>query len=115
MTLIATGSELGLAVDAARLMAEQGIQARIVSMPSVCVFHRQDAAYRAEVLGSVPRVVIEAGSTALWPATVSSDALLIGVDTFGMSAPAEDIARHFGLTPPLIAARVQKWLKAPIS
>ncbi len=110
LTLIATGSELGLALDAAKVMAESGVQARVVSMPSVCEFNRQPQAYRTEVLGSIPRVVIEAGATALWPHTVGSDALLIGVDTFGMSAPIEALVEHFGLTPAKVASRVKTWL-----
>jgi transketolase len=109
-TLVATGSEVGTSVEAAKLLAARGIKARIVSMPSVCVFGRQDEAYRKAVLGSKPRVVVEAGSTGPWASTVGSEALLIGVDSFGLSAPGGDVAKHFGLTPPQIAERVQAWI-----
>jgi transketolase len=79
-------------------------------MPSLCVFGRQDAAYREKVLGSVARVVIEAGSPDLWAKHVGSQALVIGVKGFGLSAPAEDLARHFGLTAPQITETVRAWL-----
>jgi transketolase len=114
LTFIATGSELGTSVEAAKLLASKGLRCRVVSMPSVCVFGRQEASYRKEVLGTKPRVVVEAGSTGLWAGIVGSEALLIGIDSFGMSAPAEDIAKHFGLTAPQIAERVQAWISAQV-
>ncbi|HTB21907.1 MAG TPA: transketolase [bacterium] len=109
LTLIATGSELGTAQEAIALMAKAGVRARLVSMPSVCVFKGQDAAYREQVLGRLPRVTFEAGATAYWPAVVGSDSLNIGVDGFGMSGPPDDLAKHFGLTAPQVAERILAW------
>ncbi len=110
LTLIATGSEMSAALDAAKGLAEAGISVRMVSMPSLCEFGRQDAVWREKVLGSAPRVVIEAGSPDLWAHHVGSQALIIGVKGFGLSAPADDLARHFGLTPPQIIETVKAWL-----
>ena len=112
LTLIATGSELGTAQEAVKLMAAKGLKARLVSMPSVCVFKGQDSGYRAEVLGSLPRVTFEAGSTAYWASVAGSDALSIGVDGFGHSGPAEDVAKHFGLTAPQVSERILAWAKS---
>jgi transketolase len=112
LTLIASGSELGLALEASKLLSSKGLNARIVSIPSVCVFGRQDEAYRKLVLGTQPRVVIEAGASGLWAGIVGSESLVIGIDSFGLSAPMEDIAKHFGFTPPQVAEKVQMWLAA---
>jgi transketolase len=114
LTFIATGAEVGTAVDAAKELAKSGLKARIVSMPSVCVFQKQDQTYRESVLGKAPRVVVEAGSTGLWASYVGSEALVIGVDSFGASAPAEALAKHFGLTAPQIAERVRAWLDSKV-
>jgi transketolase len=110
LSLVATGSEVALALEASKLLAAQGIKCRIVSMPSVCVFGRQDEAYRKQVLGSKPRVAIEAGSTGLWASIVGSESLVIGIDQFGMSAKLADIQEHFGFTPPQVAEKVRLWL-----
>jgi transketolase len=112
LTLIATGSELGTAQEVVGLLAKGGVKARLVSMPSVCVFKQQDPAYQAQVLGPKPRVTFEAGCTDTWPALVGSDSLNIGVDGFGMSAPADELAKHYGLTAPQVAERVLGWISA---
>ncbi|MCD9026995.1 transketolase [Luteimonas sp. BDR2-5] len=95
--LIATGSEVGLAMQAAEQLGD-GV--RVVSMPSTDVFDRQDAAYRESVLpGAVRRrVAIEAGVTGFWRAYVGLDGAVIGIDSFGASAPADQLFRHFGIT-----------------
>lgn len=111
VTIIATGSEVGTAVDAIALLAKNGIVARLVSMPCTQAFQAQDAAYQAKILGKLPRVTFEAGSTAWWPSLVGSDALLIGVDDFGMSGPGEDVAKHFQVDAASVAQRIQAWLK----
>ena len=110
LTLIATGSELGTAQEVVGLLAKAGVKARLVSLPSVCVFKRQDPAYQAQVLGSHPRVTFEAGITSYWAGVVGSDALAIGVDGFGLSGPAEELAKHFGLTAPQVAERILAWV-----
>jgi transketolase len=95
--LIATGSEVGLAMQAA---AQLGDQVRVVSMPSSDVFDRQDAAYREAVLPKAcrKRVAVEAGVTDFWRKYVGLDGAVIGIDTFGASAPAEALFPHFGIT-----------------
>ena len=111
VTLVGTGSELSAVVEAAELLKKQGLTSRIVSMPSTSLFQRQNEKYRKSVLGTLPITVVEAGSTPLWKAMVGSDALVIGIDTFGVSGPAPELARKFGLTPPQIAETVGNWLK----
>jgi transketolase len=98
--LIAAGSEVALAMAAANVLAADGLQARVVSMPSTDVFDTQDEAYRDAVLPSaVPaRVAIEAGVTDGWWRYVGSQGRVIGLDCFGESAPAEQLFEHFGFT-----------------
>ncbi len=98
--LIATGSEIGLAMDARAALLAEGIKARVVSMPSTDVFDRQDAAYRESVLPNAvrKRVAVEAAVTDFWRKYVGLDGAVIGIDTFGASAPAGDLYKHFGIT-----------------
>ncbi|HEY1070500.1 MAG TPA: transketolase [Thermomonas sp.] len=95
--LIATGSEVGLAMQAAEKL---GDKVRVVSMPSTDVFERQDAAYREAVLPKAcrKRVAVEAGVTGFWRQYVGLDGAVVGVDSFGASAPAEALFPHFGIT-----------------
>jgi transketolase len=98
--LIATGSEVSLALAAQKILGEDGIAVRVVSMPSTSVFDRQEANYRDSVLPrGMPRVAIEAGVTDGWRKYVGTDGAVVGIDTFGESAPAADVFRHFGFTP----------------
>ncbi|EQD74575.1 protein containing Transketolase [mine drainage metagenome] len=107
--LIATGSEVGLAVEAQKLLAAEGIAVRVVSMPSTSVFDRQDAEYHASVLPKhVPKVAVEAGCTALWWKYGCS--AVVGIDTFGESAPAGALFKYFGLTADKVAATVKSVL-----
>ncbi len=97
--LIATGSEVELAMKAVEPLAQQGIATRVVSMPSTTVFDRQDADYRERVLPrGVRRVAIEAGVTACWRKYVGLEGGVVGIDTFGESAPANVLFEHFGFT-----------------
>ncbi|WP_338860628.1 transketolase [Mycetohabitans rhizoxinica] len=97
--LIATGSEVELALNAVEPLARVGIGARVVSMPSTTVFDRQDAEWRERVLPrGVARVAIEAGVTAFWHKYVGIDGGVVGIDTFGESAPAGVLFKHFGFT-----------------
>ena len=95
--LIATGSEVGLAMQAAEKL---GDKVRVVSMPSTDVFERQDAAYREAVLPKAcrKRVAVEAGVTGFWRQYVGLDGAVVGIDSFGASAPAEALFPHFGIT-----------------
>jgi transketolase len=112
VVFLATGSEVGLAVAAAKTLAGDGVRARVVSLPCLEVFSRQDAAYRDSVLPAKGRrVSIEAGRTELWRGWVGRDGLTIGVDRFGASAPAKVLAEELGLTPAKVSARVREWLK----
>jgi transketolase len=109
--LIATGSEIELATKAADELAKHGVAVRIVSMPSTDVFDRQDAAYKAAVLTKgVPRVAIEAGVTSFWYKYVGLEGGVIGIDTFGESAPAGVLFKHFGFTVENVIAAVKKTL-----
>ena len=111
--LIATGSEVELAVKAAETLAGQGIQVRVVSMPSTDVFERQDAAYKAAVLGrGIPRVAVEAGVTDFWYKYVGLEGAVVGIDTFGESAPAPVLFKHFGFTVENVVAKVKSVLVA---
>jgi transketolase len=97
--LIATGSEIGLAADAAKGLTEGGRKVRVVSMPCTSVFDTQPQQYRDSVLPpGVPRVAVEAGATAGWWRYVSAGGAVIGMDSFGASAPASRLFEHFGFT-----------------
>lgn len=110
-TLIATGSEVELAVKSAAELAQQGIAVRVVSMPSTDVFDRQDASYKAAVLGKgLPRIAIEAGVTDFWYKYVGLEGAVVGIDTFGESAPAGVLFKHFGFTVDNVVAKVKSTL-----
>ncbi len=97
--IIATGSEVQLAIDARKALAEQGVAARVVSMPCTSVFDRQDEAYRAAVLPQgVVRVAVEAGTSDFWRKYVGLEGAVIGIDRFGESAPAGELFEYFGFT-----------------
>ncbi len=109
-TFIATGSEVPLAVKAAELLRGEGVRARVVSAPCLDLFDRQEVDYQDQVLGDRSKVVcIEAGRSAGWHKYVNRDALIIGIDRFGASAPAEQIAEHLGFTPEEVAEKVRAW------
>jgi transketolase len=110
VTLIATGSEVSTAVGAADLLEGDGVSARVVSLPCWELFQAQPAEYRREILGSSPRVSIEAAATFGWEQIVGQDGLVLGIDHFGASAPAEVIAEQFGFTPDAVAAKVKAHL-----
>jgi transketolase len=97
--IIATGSEVGLAMGAQKALAEEGIPVRVVSMPCTSIFDRQDAAYRESVLPKgIARVSVEAGVTDYWRKYVGLEGGVVGVDSFGESAPAGEVFKHFGVT-----------------
>ncbi|BBP05898.1 transketolase [Sulfuriferula plumbiphila] len=99
VVLIATGSEVELAVKAQEALAAEGIAARVVSMPCTSAFDRQDAAYQASVLPKgIVRVAVEAGVSDGWRKYVGLEGAVVGIDTFGESAPAPDLFKHFGFT-----------------
>ncbi|MGN6518154.1 MAG: transketolase [Dokdonella sp.] len=102
--LVATGSEIGLALAAKKLLDAGGLPTRVVSMPSTEAFDRQEDAYRASVLpADVPKIVIEAGATALWWKYVRGNGAVVGIDRYGESAPAGKLFEFFGFTPEHVA------------
>jgi transketolase len=116
--IVATGSEVALAVAARKALAAEGVGVRVVSMPCTSVFDRQDADYRSTVLpAGVPRIAVEAGSTDGWRKYVGSGddprAAVVGLDTFGESAPAGVLFAHFGITADAVAAAVRRIVGAP--
>ena len=97
--IIATGSEIGLAMSAQQALAESGINVRVVSMPCTSLFDRQDQAYKDSVLlNGVKRVAVEAGTADFWYKYVGLEGAVVGMTTFGESAPAGDLFKHFGFT-----------------
>jgi len=107
--LIATGTEVSLAIEAQKVLANEGIHVRVVSMASTFVYDRQDAAYKTEVLPKgIPRVAIEAGVTDYWRKYVGLEGAVIGIDTFGESAPAGVLYKHFGITADALVAAVKR-------
>ena len=105
LVLVATGSEVQLAVQAREQLAASGVRARVVSLPSLFAFKAQDAAWREAVLpAGVPRVAVEAGATSGWREIVGLDGAVVGLDTFGESAPAPALFQHFGITAEAVAA-----------
>ena len=110
--IIATGSEVGLAIDAAKKLNAAGKAVRVVSMPCAERFLKQDAAYRESVLPAAikARVSVEAGVTSYWRGFVGDAGIAMGVDTFGESAPAPALFKHFGLTVDNVAAKVESLL-----
>ena len=98
VTLLATGSEVAIAVEAQATLAAEGIRAAVVSMTCWELFDRQPAEYRDRVLGAAPRVAIEAAAPFGWHRWIGSDGVFVGMTTFGASAPAADLYKHFGIT-----------------
>ena len=111
--LVATGSEVAVALAAADRLGEAGVSLRVVSLPCWEVFFAQEASYRVEVLGSrLPVASLEAGTTFGWERVVGSDGLSIGIDRFGASAPYQQLATEFGFTADQVAAKVLEWLRS---
>lgn len=112
VVIMASGSEVHVAVDAATALASQGISARIVSVPCLETFLAQSAEYRNEVLpAGVPRVAFEAGRGMAWGSLIGCDGLFIGIEHFGASAPDKVLAEQFGFTAPQVAEKIKIFLK----
>ena len=104
VTLLATGSEVEIALRAADMLGGQGVKAAVVSMPCWELFETQPTAYRADVLGSAPRVGVEAAVRLGWDRWIGEHGAFIGMSGFGASAPGPDLYDHFGITPEAVAA-----------
>lgn len=110
LTLIASGSEVSVALGAAEILDTDGIGTRVVSLPCWELFFEQDAEYRKEVLGAAPRVSVEAAATFGWERVIGDEGLALGIDHFGESAPDTVIAEKLGFTPEVVAARAREHL-----
>jgi transketolase len=110
VTIIATGSEVHVALEAADELEDTAISARVVSLPCWELFDEQDEEYRAGVLGKAPRVAVEAAAGFGWERIVGADGLILGIDHFGESAPDTVIAEKLGYTGPAVAAKVREHL-----
>jgi transketolase len=111
--IVSTGSELELAKQAQAMLAEQGIATRVVSMPSTNVFDRQSAAYQDAVLPlNLPTVAIEAAHPDFWRKYVGRTGAVVGMPTFGESAPAKDLYAYFGITAQRVVESVRNLVGA---
>ena len=110
-TLIATGSEVSLAVEAQQTLKEEGIEVAVVSMPCTELFDAQPISYQEEVLGSAPRIAIEAAAKFGWEKYVGLKGDIIGMDGFGASGPAEELYKYFGITKEEIIDSVKDCLQ----
>jgi len=105
LVLLATGSEVQIAIDSARDLEQRGVAARVVSMPCCERFDREDREYRRSVLGDgLPTIAIEAGVTRLWYQYVGARGRVIGIERYGESAPASELFKYFGLTSERLTA-----------
>ena len=113
LVLVATGSEVGAAVEAATMLEAEGHSVQVVSMPCVELFTAQSAAYKAELFPAGARIaVVEAGVTLGWSSILGRDALAIGIDHYGASAPGEILAEKFGFTGQAIKERIAAWIES---
>ncbi len=112
VTLMATGSEVATAVDAAAALAKDGVNAAVVSMPSFELFRKQPETYRMDVLGTAPRIAVEAGVAQGWYEWLRQKDTFIGMTGFGASAPAKQLFEHFGITTAKVADAAKAAVKA---
>ena len=111
VTLLSTGSEISIALDARELLAKDGIGARIVSMPCWDLFEEQDAAFRKKILGDLPRVAVEAAAQMGWDRYIGPNGAFVGMHSFGASGPYKDVYKHFKITPDAVADAAKALLK----
>ena len=113
VVLIGTGTETSLAVEAAEILAKDGIAARVVSAPSLERFARQDASYRDQLLpAGTPRVAVEAALRYGWDGIIGLDGGFVGMTGFGASAPGPELYEHFGITAQAVADAARERVKA---
>jgi transketolase len=111
VTLFATGSEVSIALDAQKALESEGIETRVVSVPCWELFSKQDSAYRKEILGAkTARVAIEAACSFGWQKFIGEKGKFIGLDSFGASAPADELYAHFNITSEAVVAAAKKQL-----
>ena len=105
-TIIATGSEVALAVEAQKILREKEIEVAVVSMPCTELFDKQPNDYKEQVLGNCPRVAVEAAAKFGWERYTGLNGAIIGMDGFGASGPASELYPHFGITAEKVAEAV---------
>jgi len=110
VTLIASGSEVGLIVNVAEKLKNDNIYTRVVSVPCLDRFHSQDSKYKETVFGLIPKIIVEAGVRQSWDYFITKDDVFIGMDNFGESAPAKDLYEHFNITEEEIIKSVKNKL-----
>lgn len=103
LTILASGTEVAIAVEGAKILEEKGMKVAVVSMPCFELFEEQEKDYRKKVLGKAPRMAVEAASPYGWTRYVESEKHVIGMRTFGASAPLDKVYKHFGITPEAVA------------
>jgi transketolase len=103
VTLLASGSEVSIAIEARELLAKNGVRAAVVSMPCWELFAAQPEGYQTEVLGTAPKVAVEAAVGFGWERWIGRHGAFVGMHGFGASAPGEAVYRHFGITPEKVA------------
>jgi len=108
LTILATGSEVEIAIEAAARLEAMGRKVAVVSMPCWELFEKQAPAYRAKVLGTAPRIGIEAAARLGWDRWLGEGGHFIGMESFGASAPAPELYRHFGITADAVVEAAQK-------
>jgi transketolase len=112
LVIVATGSEVGAAVEAAQALNAEGTPTRVVSMPCVELYKAQSESFKAALLPhGVPTVAVEAGTTTGWSNLLGRDLLAIGIDHYGASAPGEVLCEKFGFTGGAIKRKIEVWLK----
>jgi len=111
VTLLATGSEVSLALAARDLLAKDGIGARIVSMPCWELFEEQDEGWRNALLGALPRIAVEAAAPFGWDRYIGADGAFVGMHGFGASGPYKDVYKHFAITPEAVAVVAKQLVK----
>jgi len=110
VTLIASGSEVEIAIKTSELLLEANINAAVISLPCWELFENQSEEYKSKVLGNVLKVGIEAGSEMGWHKYIGSEGIFVGINTFGASAPANELFKHFGFNPDEIKEKILKKL-----
>ena len=110
VTLLATGSEVSIAIEARELLAKSGVRAAVVSMPCWELFEAQPPQYQDQVLGAAPRVAVEAAVEFGWDRWLGPRAAFVGMHGYGASAPGEAVYKHFGITPEKVAEAARSLL-----
>ena len=112
LTILASGSEVNLAIEASHKLAKDKVYSKVISMPCQDLFDQQSESYKKKILGeSKIKISIEAASTDCWKKYISDDGLAFGIDAFGKSAPYKDIYKYFGLTAENISNKCKKLMK----